>query len=108
MQAVGYLDKHHADILTDGQQQLAEIIGVSQQSVNKYENHSIEPDIQTLITIADFFHTSVDYLIGRFDAEQPAENVRNPEERALLIQYRRLSPRQRDSIKQIIENYLDL
>ena len=30
------------------QQQLAEIAGVSQQSVNKYENHNIEPDIRTL------------------------------------------------------------
>ncbi|MBQ8922805.1 MAG: helix-turn-helix transcriptional regulator [Oscillospiraceae bacterium] len=26
------------------QQQLADVIGVSQQSVNKYENHNIEPD----------------------------------------------------------------
>ena len=31
------------------QQQLAELVGVSQQSINKYENHKIEPDIQTLI-----------------------------------------------------------
>ena len=46
------------------QQQLAEIAGVSQQSVNKYENHNIEPDIRTLTAFADFFHTSVDFLIG--------------------------------------------
>ena len=43
------------------QQQLAEIAGVSQQSVNKYENHNIEPDIRTLTAFADFFHTSVDF-----------------------------------------------
>lgn len=36
------------------QQQLAEIAGVSQQSVNKYENHNIEPDIRTLTAFADF------------------------------------------------------
>ena len=47
------------------QRQLAEAIGVSQQSVNKYENHNIEPDIETLIRIADYFqHTSVDCVIG--------------------------------------------
>ena len=28
------------------QNKLAEIIGVSQQSINKYENHNIEPDIE--------------------------------------------------------------
>ena len=27
------------------QQQLADIIGVSQQSINKYENHNVEPNI---------------------------------------------------------------
>ena len=36
------------------QQRLADIIGVSQQSVNKYENHSIEPDMDTLISLANF------------------------------------------------------
>lgn len=36
------------------QQRLADIIGVSRQSVNKYENHSIEPDIDTLISLANF------------------------------------------------------
>lgn len=46
------------------QRQLAEAIGVSQQSVNKYENHNIEPDIETLIRIADYFNTSVDCVIG--------------------------------------------
>lgn len=46
------------------QQTLANAIGVSQQSINKYENHNIEPDIATLIQIANFFNTSVDYVIG--------------------------------------------
>ena len=42
------------------QQQLAEQLTVSQQSVNKYENHNVEPDIDTLIKIADFFEVSLD------------------------------------------------
>lgn len=46
------------------QQQLADVIGVSQQSINKYENHNIEPDIETLKTMATFFNTSIDYLVG--------------------------------------------
>ena len=90
------------------QQQLAEIIGVSQQSVNKYENHNIEPDISTLIAIADCFHVSVDYLIGRTDDKSQKEYVLLPEEDTLLHQYRRLSPRQRESICAIVQNYLNL
>lgn len=38
------------------QKKLAEIVGTTQQSINKYENHNIEPDISTLITMADYFN----------------------------------------------------
>ena len=40
------------------QQQLANHIGVSQQSINKYENHNVEPDIATLMAMATFLHFS--------------------------------------------------
>ena len=46
------------------QQKLAEAIGLSQQAITKYENGKTQPDFQTLMTLAEFFHTSVDYLIG--------------------------------------------
>ena len=47
------------------QRELAEIVMVSQQSINKYENHNVEPDIETLIKLADYFKVSLDYLVGR-------------------------------------------
>lgn len=52
------------------QQQLADKIMVSQQSVNKYENHGVEPDINTLIRIADYFNVSIDFLVGRVDIRE--------------------------------------
>ncbi|MFR7829867.1 MAG: helix-turn-helix domain-containing protein [Eubacterium sp.] len=53
------------------QQQLANIVGVSQQSINKYENHNVEPDIETLKAIATFFNTTIDFLVG-FDESKTA------------------------------------
>lgn len=53
------------------QQQLANIIGVSQQSINKYENHNVDPDIETLKAIATFFNTTIDFLVG-FDESKTA------------------------------------
>ena len=47
------------------QQRLADAIGVSQPSINKYENHNIEPDIEILKRIADYFDTSIDFLVER-------------------------------------------
>lgn len=57
------------------QQQLAEVIGVSQQSINKYENHNVEPNIETLSLLADYFETSVDFIIGRTEIKRKIQEV---------------------------------
>lgn len=91
------------------QQKLADAIGISQQSVNKYENHQTQPDIVTLIQIADFFHTSVDFLIGHSEAQAESEGVPiyllNAGEIKLINQYRQLSHKEKDSIHLVMENY---
>lgn len=90
------------------QQCLAVAVGVSQQSINKYENHNIEPDVCTLIAIADFFHTSVDYLIGH--CEQTDETViqtnLSDDEIKIVNYYRKLSLKEKESIHLIMENYI--
>ena len=91
------------------QQRLAEAIGSTQQSINKYENHQTEPDIATLMLIADFFHTSVDYLIGHTEAQAEHEGVPvyrlNADEVKLVNQYRQLSLKEKDSIHLVMDNY---
>ena len=91
------------------QQKLAEAIGLTQQSINKYENHKIEPDIATLMLIADFFHTSVDFLIGHTEAQAEHEGVPvfklNADEIRLVNQYRQLSHKEKDSIHLVMDNY---
>ena len=37
----------------------------------KYENHNVEPDIETLKAIATFFNTTIDFLVG-FDESKTA------------------------------------
>lgn len=44
---------------------LAEAIGVSYQSLQRYEAGKREPSMQVLIALANFFDVSVDYLVGR-------------------------------------------
>lgn len=92
------------------QQQLADVIGVTQQSINKYENHSTEPDIATLMQIADYFETSVDFLIGHTslpDQQTPSEDWSlTREETSLLKDYRQLSKEEKESIRLILKNYL--
>ena len=94
------------------QKQLADVISVSQQSINKYENHNIEPDIDTLIKMADYFETSVDYIVGHSKIRRKIEIVNsydlNAEETKLVEDYRKLSNKQRFSIALILENYTDI
>ncbi len=92
------------------QQQLADVMGTTQQSINKYENHSTEPDFDTLCRLADYFETSADYLIGHamISASQPhAENLDlSRDEVSLLKNYRQLSKEEKESIRLILKNYL--
>lgn len=89
------------------QKQLANMLGVSQQSVNKYENHNVEPDLSTVMKMADYFGTSVDYLIGYTDAETENASLHtvSEEEAVLLRSWRVLSSSQRAAISAIIESY---
>lgn len=91
------------------QQQLANIIMVSQQSINKYENHNVEPDTGTLIKIADFFDVSLDYLIGRTDIKEmvskPHMSDLSEYEARLVKQFRCLNEKQQACVMNIIDSY---
>ncbi len=54
------------------QEEFAEILGVSYQSVSRWENNICYPDMELLPTIADFFNISVDKLLG---VEESTEKV---------------------------------
>lgn len=47
------------------QKQMAELIGITPRSYQRYEAGEREPNIATLIQIADFFKISLDVLVGR-------------------------------------------
>lgn len=49
------------------QSTLAEYCGVSTRQIMRYEQGSSEPTLSVLITIADFFNVTLDYLVGRSD-----------------------------------------
>lgn len=90
---------------------LAEAIGVSQQAINKYENTSTEPDIKTLVAIANYFNTSVDYLIGNTNVEHKIEEVfeyhLNAKELSFMDHYRNLTEGEQDILAQTAEVFSD-
>lgn len=52
------------------QKDLATMLNVSQNTYSQYETGTIELTASTLIKLADFYDVSVDYLLGRRQAEK--------------------------------------
>ncbi len=43
---------------------LAKVLGVTKQSVSNWENDNIQPSIEMLVRLAQFFSVTTDYLLG--------------------------------------------
>ena len=49
------------------QEYVAEKIGITQTTYSKYELGKVNSPLDMMIKLADLYHVSVDYLIGRTD-----------------------------------------
>lgn len=55
------------------QRQLGEILHISQRSYSHYETGSRGILIEMLIRLADYYDTTIDYLVGRTDNKAPVK-----------------------------------
>ncbi len=53
------------------QTKVAEILGMSQTGYSKYETGENDIPTAVLIKLADFYNTSIDYLLGQTDCKKP-------------------------------------
>lgn len=44
---------------------LSQLCGLPDGSIRRYERGETKPNVESLIAIADYFHVSTDYLLGR-------------------------------------------
>ena len=104
--------RHLREIHEISQMKLAELLNLSQQSIHKYETSSTEPDIATLCILADFFHTSVDYLVGRAAypevQEGNSKDLLSGEDVALLCCYSDLAQRTKTCVLDLVKDMRDL
>lgn len=47
------------------QQEIADLLNIRQNNYSKYELGKTEPNINSLIKLADYYNVSIDYLVGR-------------------------------------------
>ncbi len=93
------------------QKKLAKKINTNQQNIHRYENGFYEPDIETLKLLANFFETSIDYLVGNTDIRHKIEHVQpfdlNADEKMLIEDYRKLGPNARSSVMNMVHTLLE-
>ncbi len=55
------------------QQQIAELLHISQTTYSRYESGALDIPSSSLIALANFYQTSVDYLLGLTQNKTPYE-----------------------------------
>lgn len=88
------------------QQQLALRLDLSQQTIYKYENGITEPDIATLIKLADYFNTSVDYLIGNTNNPQKPGIYSETKLTETELQHLRIYRNMPDTVQKSLDSFL--
>ena len=53
------------------QKEIADLIHINQSNYSKYELEKINIPIETLHKLADYYNTSIDYLLYRTDERKP-------------------------------------
>lgn len=53
------------------QRQIAELLGISQNTYSQYEIGVLNYPVDALIKLADFYNVSIDYLLGRTSTKTP-------------------------------------
>lgn len=53
------------------QKDIAKLLNCTQQTYSRYETGENNIDIKSLIILADFYNTSIDYIVGRTNEEKP-------------------------------------
>lgn len=73
------------------QKQLAESLDISSSALGNYIQCRREPDYNTLIRIADFFHVTIDFLLNH-----PSAPLLSHDEELLIHIFRSLSEEQKE------------
>ena len=70
MNTVGERLKTLREGMKFSQKKMAELLNVTQPSINRYEHGQSVPSIELLIKYADYFDVSMDYIFARCDSPQ--------------------------------------
>ena len=94
------------------QEGLAQRLNLSRSSISEFESGKRLPNLDTLITIANLFNVSLDYLIGLSDIKPPIgqpikQSDLSPDELKYILKYRQATLIDREKIQAYVDGLLD-
>lgn len=87
------------------QRKLAEDLNLAATTINGYIMENRQPDYDTLIQLAEYFHVSTDYLLGVTENRQMVDQPLTARERELVGLYRDLKSDKQDLLYEQAEFY---
>ncbi len=89
------------------QPRLAIDLNVSQATVSKYELGQADPDIPTIVRLAEYFRVSADYLLEISDSRQNISDSRlSDTEKRLIFDFKRLDEIQKEKLLAYLQGLL--
>lgn len=82
------------------QEQVADEMNISRTNISKYENGDLEPNLETLIKMAEIYKISIDCILG---ISNKKDEILTKEEKYLLEIYKDLSPRNKIKLELLAE-----
>lgn len=92
------------------QEQLGDLLGISQQAINKYERGTAIPGIKRQEKMCEIFHCNLEYLLGKSDIRVSPDNkneILNAGENRLVAYYRSMSSVDQKRLLNIAEMLTD-
>ncbi len=84
------------------QSKLATDLDIKQESISAYESGKSYPNTDTLIKLADYLNTSIDYLLGRTENDTPIQDLNiktlNPKTYKILNNFIMLNESKKDDV----------
>ena len=78
--------------------------GMSRSSIEKWKNDGAYPTVNKLSKIAQYFHVSMDYLIGATDIRELTGDIINDQDIISLQRAREnMSPEERERMMQVVQ-----
>lgn len=96
------------------QQEVCAALNIEQSTLANYENNRRTPKMDMLVSIANFFNVSTDYLLGRTASKEPsAQPIKaageklTPGEKEHLQKYRALTADHREDIDAWVQHFYE-